>query len=116
MLSAVDKALQDAETKELARSEMLEPLFLMKIIPYRLPLLVKAALQEDIEGMLSAVDKALHGAETGELEKAVVKEALDAFFLVGQPRGKTLNRFNEVMQVESLPQHIPFINSLAPLP
>ena len=49
--------------------------------------------------MLSSVDKLLHGAETGELSKGEVREALDAFFLVGQPGGKTLNRFDEIMQV-----------------
>lgn len=51
--------------------------------------------------MLSSVDKLLHGTETGELSKGEVREALDAFFLVGQPGGKTLNRFDEVMQVLS---------------
>ena len=51
--------------------------------------------------MLSSVDKLLHGTETGELSKGEVREALDAFLLVGQPGGKTLNRFDEVMQVLS---------------
>jgi hypothetical protein len=51
--------------------------------------------------MLSSVDKLLHGTETGELSKGEVREALDALFLVGQPGGKTLNRFDEVMQVPS---------------
>jgi hypothetical protein len=51
--------------------------------------------------MLSSVDKLLHGTETGELSKGEVREALDAFFLVGQPSGKTLNRFDEIMQVLS---------------
>ena len=49
--------------------------------------------------MLASVDKSLHGAETGELSKLEVREALDAFFMVGQPGGKTLNRFDEIMQV-----------------
>ena len=48
--------------------------------------------------MLASVDKSLHGAETGELSKLEVREALDAFFMVGQPGGKTLNRFDEIMQ------------------
>ena len=51
--------------------------------------------------MLLSVDKLLHGTETGELSKGEVREALDAFFLVGQPGGKTLNRFDEIMQVLS---------------
>ena len=51
--------------------------------------------------MLSSVDKLLHGAETGELSKGEAREALDAFFLVGQPGGKTLNRFDEIIQVLS---------------
>ncbi len=51
--------------------------------------------------MLSSVDKMLHGAETGKLSKAEVREALDAFFLVGQPNGKTVNRLDGIMQVLS---------------
>ena len=58
-------------------------------------------LQEDIESMLSTVDKSLHGSETGELTKEQLREALDAFFLVGHPGGKTLNRFDEIMQAGS---------------
>ena len=48
--------------------------------------------------MLSSIDKSLHGAETGDLSKAELREALEAFFLVGQPGGKTLNRMEEIMQ------------------
>ena len=48
--------------------------------------------------MLSSIDKSLHGAETGELSKAELSEALEAFFLVGQPGGKTLHRMEEIMQ------------------
>ena len=55
-------------------------------------------LQEDIQAMLSSIDKSLHGAETGELSKVELREALEAFFLVGQPGGKTLNRMEEIMQ------------------
>ena len=51
--------------------------------------------------MLSTVDKSLHGSETGELTKEQLREALDAFFLVGQPGGKILNRFDEIMQAGS---------------
>jgi len=58
-------------------------------------------LQEDIESMLSTVDKSLHGSETGELTKEQLREALDAFFLVGQPGGKNLNRFDEIIQAGS---------------
>ena len=57
------------------------------------------AAQEDMESMLASMDKSLHGAETGELSKLEVREALDAFFMVSQPGGKTLNRFDEIMQV-----------------
>jgi len=58
-------------------------------------------LQEDIESILSTIDKSLHGSETGELTKEQLREALDAFFLVGQPGGKNLNRFGEIMQAGS---------------
>ncbi len=56
--------------------------------------------------MLSSVDKSLHGTETGELSKAELCEALEAFFLVGQPGGKTPNRMDEIMQA-SLRGHRP---------
>lgn len=55
--------------------------------------------QEDLENNLAAMDKSLHGSETGVLTKAEVRSVLDAFFAVGQPGGKTLNRFDELMQV-----------------
>lgn len=58
--------------------------------------------------MLASVDKSLHGAESGELSKLEVREALDAFFMVGRPGGKTLNRFDEIMQasIQTDPQLI----------
>lgn len=56
-------------------------------------------MQEDLLNNLAAMDKSLHGSETGVLTKAEVRSALDAFFAVGQPGGKTLNRFDELMQV-----------------
>lgn len=49
--------------------------------------------------MFTQMDKALHGAETGTLTKPELRTALDSFFQVGQPGGKTLNRFDELMQV-----------------
>ncbi|CAL8464737.1 g4272 [Coccomyxa elongata] len=55
-------------------------------------------LQEDLENNLAAMDRSLHGSETGVLTKAEVRSALDAFFAVGQPGSKTLNRFDELMQ------------------
>ncbi|EIE22924.1 hypothetical protein COCSUDRAFT_64043 [Coccomyxa subellipsoidea C-169] len=55
-------------------------------------------LQEDLENLLSTLDKSMHGAETGSLTKAEVCSALEAFFAVGQPGGKTVNRFDELMQ------------------
>ena len=59
-------------------------------------------LQEDIQAMLSSIDKSLHGAETGELSKVELREALEAFFLVGQPGGKTLNRMEEIVQARPI--------------
>lgn len=59
-------------------------------------------LQEDIQAMLASIDKSLHGAETGELSKVELREALEAFFLVGQPGGKTLNRMEEIMQASPI--------------
>ena len=52
--------------------------------------------------MLSSIDKSMHGAETGELSKVELREALEAFFLVGQPGGKTLNRMEEIMQARPI--------------
>lgn len=63
--------------------------------------------QEDLEDLLAAVDKSVHGAETGVLTKAEVRSALDSFFAVGQPGGKTLNRFDELMQVNPIARLIP---------
>ena len=34
-----------------------------------------------------------------------MREALDAFFMVGQSGGKTLNRFDEIMQVSIHSRH-----------
>ena len=55
--------------------------------------------QEDLENLLSTLDKSMHGAETGSLTKAEVCSALESFFAVGQPGGKTVNRFDELLQV-----------------
>ena len=63
--------------------------------------MVVVAVQEDMESMLASVDKSLHGAETGKLSKLQVREALDAFFMVGQPGGKARNRFDEIMQAST---------------
>ena len=71
-------------------------------------------LQEDIQTILSTIDKSLHGSESGKLTKEQLREALDAFFLVGQPGGKTLNRFDEIMQAGS--NTVPFHAHLGVLP
>ena len=48
--------------------------------------------------MFSGLDKNLHGSETGIITKDELRQALESFFAVGQPGGKTLNRFDELMQ------------------
>lgn len=56
-------------------------------------------MQEELEALFSSLDKTLHGSETGQLTKDELRQSLESFFAVGQPGGKTLNRFDELMQV-----------------
>jgi hypothetical protein len=61
-----------------------------------------ASAQEELESMLFALDKSLHGSETGSLTKSEVCQALESYFAVGQPGGKSLDHFDELMQVSDL--------------
>ena len=56
-------------------------------------------MQTDLEGLFAQMDKALHGAETGVVTKEEMRAALEEQFQVGKPGGKTLDRFDEIMQV-----------------
>jgi hypothetical protein len=64
--------------------------------------------QEDLESLLSTVDKSVHGAESGSLTKTEVRSALESFFAVGQQGGKTVSRFDELMQVL---HHLPHMSA-----
>ena len=57
----------------------------------------QARLQSDLEDLFAALDKA-KGQITGSIPKEDLRTALWSFFRVGQPGGKTLARFDEVMQ------------------
>lgn len=50
----------------------------------------------------------MHGAESGSLTKAEVRSALESFFAVGQQGGKTVSRFDELMQVL---HHLPHMSA-----
>ena len=56
--------------------------------------------QEDMEAMFAYLDKQLHGTEQGVLAKAEAHAAIENFFQVGLPGGKTLDRFDELVQVQ----------------
>ena len=55
-------------------------------------------MQEELEVLFIQLDKAT-GKATGALSKGDLGEALQAFFRVGQPGGKTAERHDELMQV-----------------
>lgn len=57
----------------------------------------QARLQTDLEELFAALDKS-KGQATGSMPKEDLRTALSSFFRVGQPGGKTLARFDEVMQ------------------
>ena len=55
--------------------------------------------QTELEGLFAQLDRGLHGAETGVVSKEELRAALEDHFQVGRPGGKTLDRFDEIMQV-----------------
>ena len=72
--------------------------------------------------MFAYVDKQLHGTEQGALLKAEAHAAIENYFQVGLPGGKTLDRFDELVQVLLWParclvpthvQHCAFISELS---
>ncbi|KFM26535.1 Translin-associated factor X-interacting protein 1 [Auxenochlorella protothecoides] len=54
-------------------------------------------LQDSLKELLESLDRA-QGAATGTLKKEDLRVALHAYFRVGLPGGKTLQRFDELMQ------------------
>ncbi|KAL4448019.1 hypothetical protein ABPG75_005238 [Micractinium tetrahymenae] len=54
-------------------------------------------LQAEVEDLFAAIDKA-KGQATGFFSKEDLRTAFLAYFKVGQPGGKTLKRFDELMQ------------------
>ncbi|KAI7835772.1 hypothetical protein COHA_010350 [Chlorella ohadii] len=54
-------------------------------------------LQEELEELFGAIDRA-KGQATGFIDTDDLRTALLAYFKVGQPGGKTLQRFDELMQ------------------
>lgn len=57
--------------------------------------------QEELEALFIQLDKA-KGRATTSLGKSELGDALRVFFRVGQPGGKTEERYDELMQVPSL--------------
>ncbi|KAK9848176.1 hypothetical protein WJX84_010121 [Apatococcus fuscideae] len=58
----------------------------------------QAQLQDELEELFVALDKAHFGQETGFLNKSELRIALETYFRVGLPGGKTLDHFDELMQ------------------
>lgn len=60
-------------------------------------------LQENLTELFDLLDKA-QGSPTGTLLKSDLRVALASFFKVGQPDGKTIERFDELMQALDVDQ------------
>ena len=58
-------------------------------------------MQEELEALFIQLDKA-KGRATTSLGKSELGDALRVFFRVGQPGGKSEERYDELMQVASL--------------
>lgn len=54
--------------------------------------------QDELEELFVALDKAHFGQETGSLNKSDLRIALETYFRVGMPGGKSLDHFDELMQ------------------
>ena len=54
-------------------------------------------MQEELEALFAQLDKA-KGRATGSLGKGELGDALSAFFRVGQPGGKSEERYDELLQ------------------
>ena len=59
-------------------------------------------LQQELEDLFAALDKA-KGTATGIVVKDELRIALRALWKVGEPSGKTAERFDEVMQARCRP-------------
>lgn len=71
-----------------------------RVVPRR-SISARWRLQEELEALFIQLDKA-KGRATSSLGKSELGDALRVFFRVGQPGGKTEERYDELMQVASL--------------
>ena len=70
-------------------------------------------MQEELEALFIQLDKA-KGRATTTLGKSELGDALRVFFRVGQPGGKTEERYDELMQVDSLNLNLNLLPVLLP--
>lgn len=67
-------------------------------------------MQNDLETVFLSADKSANkGKESGSLKKADATVLLKAYFAVGEPGGKTLERFDTLMQAMETDQPGPTI-------
>ena len=67
------------------------------------------ALQGDLQQLFSLLDRTVHAVETGTVPKANVAAALEVYLKVGEPGGKTRERFDALMQALDADQEGPVV-------
>ena len=66
-------------------------------------------VQTDLSLLFGLLDKTIHAVETGTLPKADIAVALEAMFKVGEPGGKSRERFDALMQALDADQEGPIV-------
>lgn len=67
-------------------------------------------MQADLSMLFGLLDKAVHAVETSALPKADIAVALESMFRVGEPGGKSRERFDALMQALDADQEGPLVN------
>jgi hypothetical protein len=63
----------------------------------------------DLDQLFTLLDRTVHPVETGTVPKADAATALEAYLKVGQPGGKTRERFDALMQALEADQEGPVV-------